>query len=359
MVTLTPAKIAWRHKKVSEQKNTIILNGKVYDAKSGDLLVGGHSATSETKKAPSKTTESSDTTNKTTHHQVINHARHKPQHAKTLMRSAVKKPSPQRHNQDQVIAPPVLRPTIPAERLARAKAVSKSKLISRFHTFAGVDPPATKSSNPLPHTHAREPISHHHTAPINPAASIVESTEDFLASALSQATSHEQTLPKHSKTRHKKLGISSRIVNVSAAVLVVVVLSGFIAYQNLPNISMRLAAQKAGIAASLPRFSPSGFSLNRSIATQPGRILLSFHSNSDSRNFHISQTASDWNSQTLASNYLVEQGQHYEQVNQPNGQIIFLYGNANATWVNGGIWYRIEGNSSLTSSQLLKVASSF
>jgi hypothetical protein len=84
---------------------------------------------------------------------------------------------------------------------------------------------------------------------------------------------------------------------------------------------------------------------------------VTFRSNSDERNFELQQQVSNWNSQALVDNFILSENKQY-QTFQEKGKTIYVYDNANATWVNGGVWYKIEGNSSLNTEQLLKIASS-
>lgn len=121
---------------------------------------------------------------------------------------------------------------------------------------------------------------------------------------------------------------------------------------------MHYATAQSGLAAaSLPAYRPSGFSLSRRIQADPGRIVLSFQSNSDDRSFTVTQVSSNWNSQTLADSFLT--GKQSQRLQQSNGKTVYIYDGSNATWVDGGIWYRIEGKSMLNTSQLLQLADSF
>jgi len=121
---------------------------------------------------------------------------------------------------------------------------------------------------------------------------------------------------------------------------------------------MHVASARAGVHASLPSYQPAGFSFTGPIKYKPGQITISFKSNSDNqRNFSITQSASSWDSQTLLENYVTPTGQPY-QTDEVSGKTIYIYGTSNATWVDGGIWYNVQGNSSLNSAQLLRLADS-
>lgn len=133
---------------------------------------------------------------------------------------------------------------------------------------------------------------------------------------------------------------------------------GFFAYQNAPNLSMRLASARAGLEGSLPSYSPAGFGLQGGVSYKPGQIELSYSSHSDDRSYKIIQSTSSWNSETLVQNYEpLTQNSNYQTI--PNkGKTVYVYNGSNATWVDAGVWYRIEGDSKLSSDQLLNVADS-
>jgi hypothetical protein len=179
--------------------------------------------------------------------------------------------------------------------------------------------------------------------------------------ALANATSHTQESPAHhSKKRSKftkKLGISSRAATLSSAVLAVVLLAGFFAIQNVPNLSMRIAATRAGFDASMPGYQPTGFSFKGPINYSPGQVTISYRSNTDSRSYDVKQQASNWNSDALLSNYVVAENKQY-QTYLDRGRTLYIYNGSNATWVDNGVWYQIEGESDMTTDQLIRIASS-
>ncbi len=293
-------------------------------------------------------------------------------HAATLMRTAVTKP----HSHHPSPAAGRLEPdsTDPGQndaftsinaqpavaRRQRAQKTSKSGSISRFSYSADIPVVVKKTAHLAVQDSPSQSITVHHITEAAPALSTP--VGDLFESALTKATSHQQPAPKTKHRRSKtakKLGLSRRATNIGATALIVLALGGFIAYQNLASISMHMAVAKAGVHATLPGYRPAGFALSHNFQTAPGQVVISFKSHSDDRNFKLSQSTSDWNSQTLLDNYVATTDEHYQQISQGNGQTVFLYGDANATWVNGGVWYKIEGNSSLSSDQLLKIANSF
>lgn len=352
---------------MGEQKNIIVINGKSYDASTGDLISSkaavqitvNDSVSPQTTPQPSQQHHKS---NRSSHHL----AHHKPQKSITLKRTQPKKTQ---HIASAKSLPLSTKGTVTVKsggshlhttkRLERAKQINKSNSISRFNLTSSV-PGVTKQHQPLEVQPAPSTPAFHTSVPKVHHAS-KSSGEDLFNAALSKADSHKQVHHKVSRRKHriaKKLGISARAGNIVTAILVIAVLGSFIAYQNASNLSMRVAASKSGLStAALPNYKPAGFSLNRHIGSEPGQVTLNYQSNSDDRSFTVTQASSSWSSQTLADSFLNDK--QAERVVQSDGKVVYLYNGSDATWVEGGVWYRVEGNSSLTPDQLLQLANSF
>ena len=361
------------------KQNTIKLNGKLFDAATGKPI---SSAPKGHQSLIRPTNQSADTHPAAKHSKPKDpdsvHLKHrephsphnirrKTQHTKTLMRHAVKKPvrlqhkisdlkskSPVSHNIDTLVSLDVMGTR--HSRSKRAASVPKSHLIHRFASRDDLIPTVVKrlskiSVKPAPD----EPAIEKHTyAPVTEDAPV-----DLFGNALSNATSHNQKQTKHSRRQRaaKKLGVSIKAVHFGIAAILFVALGGFIMYQNATNIRVRLAAADVGVHASLPGYHPAGFALDRYIQTSPGRVILSFHSNSDGRNFKITQTALTNSNQT--STLAANTGQSFQTISTADGTSVYLYGDSNASFIKDGTLYTIEGDSRLSTSQLLKIANSF
>lgn len=334
----------------------IELNGKRYDALTGKMVNDQHTA----RKIPSKSPISPPSGN------VDGFARksHRPdapaprsrnvQKSQTLMRTAVKKPTP--HKIHAVAS--VVHHNSPAYGSKHKnlnahinKHVPKSPLIRRFNPF---NPDNTKAAITI--TKQAYPRSTQAAARSNVAASAANAAVNPLHQAIAQATSHREPKIKRPAVHHRmarKLKIQPRLVSGGMLVIAILLLAGFFGYQNLPNLQMRLAAQKAGIRGSLPAYQPPGFRLEN-ISHKPGEVNISYKSNSDDRKFAVTQAASAWNSETLRDKL-----RPVNPVEVPDkGKTLFIYDESNITWVDGGIWYKIEGQSQLNSDQLLRLANS-
>ena len=325
---------------MTKAQTVIELNGKRYNALNGQVI-------SDNKHEPKKPVTS------TTHIDGFQpHVHRKPERSKTLMRHAVKKP--QSLKPDSSSAPTnhiALHNTSTHRRLERATHIPQNPTISKFGPASKV---VKKFAHVLP---VKEPPTMNE-APVNQL--FPNKTINPFHNALHNATAHTQPKLKKRSLRSRaahKLKVSTRTINVGAASLAVVLLGGFIAYQNVPNVAVRVAASRAGVHAGLPGYQPAGFSLKGSIQAHPGQVILTYHSNSDDRQFKVSQSSSSWNNESLVENFVAVNQRPY-QTYEKDGKTIFIYNDNNATWVDKGVWYQVEGKSSLNSDQLLRLATS-
>lgn len=344
---------------------TIELNGKRYDARTGKILPahekvtsGKQAYTKPVTKQPGMAVDGFARPRPAKSPAEKARAVHKKtEKSKTLMRTAVKKPVV---TQSKVAdTPKVVRREakqfdIDPKRINRAKSVKKSTLVSKFGEPRRAIQPVAASLPVRPEPSA-PPLTHH-----KQEVKASKQAHQHIEDALQKATSHNQAKPEKVTRRgrlSRKLRVSNRTVNIAAASLATVLLAGFIAYQNVPNFSMKVASARAGVEGRLPGYKPSGFGLAGPIKYQDGQITLSYSSTSDERKFAINQRTSQWDSDTLLENYLNPEKKTY-QTFQDSGKTIYIYDNNNATWVDGGVWYQIEGNSALNSDQLLRMAAS-
>ena len=413
---------------VGTTKTTIKLNGKSYNALTGELLheesvfATQKTVTSHLKSAKSsrpshgKTMDGvfrgtskphvsktftlpSNTTPATltalpklvmdVHRSIKPIAHHKPEHSSTLMRKAVKKPGPTLHRTLKASTPRTdVLAKVPAhhisaklsirhideKRLRHAELIAKNQLVSRF---GHVDIPKTsqhaqhatiRPKTALPSIQgisiSTDPVNirpvYAASAGTSPISQLSPSL-DIFEHALAHANSHKETYisPRQARKNTKKSQrhFAKKIVSTGASILTVLMLMGFIAYQNTANITMRVASSKAGFHASMPSYKPSGFSAGN-FKYSAGYVAMNFSSNSDNRAFSITQKVSNWNSATLLNEYVSNAAGKAYSTLEASGRTIYTYGNNNATWVDKGIWYNVQSEGSLSTSQLLNIASS-
>lgn len=363
----------------TQHQDVIEINGKKYNAVTG-RIIKEESAT-ETIKQPAPARATIQKTGvildgfvkqKPTQPRHVQHATKAPQKSQTLMRHAVKKPQPLSKAPQLSQRQPITKTsyTVPHQRQQAAATIQKNPLISRYgdvnhrsSVVKKVQPlsvvaPASHTTQAPSRPPATSHVSNQHNQHTSPSRS--KATSEHIERALSQATAHQlhphPAVKKRRKLAHK-LGISARAMALSSSVLAGVLLAGFFAIQNVPNLSMRVAAARAGFNATMPSYKPSGFSFKGPINYSAGQVTVTFRSNTDERSYSVTQRESNWNSEALLANYVENENKQY-QTYIDRGRTLYIYDGSNATWVDNGIWYQVEGNSDMTTDQLVRVASS-
>lgn len=151
---------------------------------------------------------------------------------------------------------------------------------------------------------------------------------------------------------------AKRPVSIAAGALVVLILGGYIWANNYHNLSIRTASQRAGIVATLPHYTPSGYKLNGPISYGTGFVSFNLKNTKDAnKSVAVIQRKSDWDSASLLELYVSPKTKDYVAVDS-QGLKIYLYGNGQATWVNRGLQYVVQANSGLNRDQIVKMAQS-
>jgi len=338
-------------------KNTIVINGKVYDAISG-LPVGApepiaRMSPASAVKAPAKTAASKPRPHIATPAKTISDigthrnlakagtVHRKTQRSQTLRRDILKQPQAVHHSN--------------IRRKPELGHHTRSELITKF--AAHPQPIAKPAEAHVVHTHdtshAPKPTP---AATIKPSAlSSRELKEKLIADRLA-AVPHTHPLKDHKPPKRNFLSRAPRVSSVLAASLAVVVLGGYLTYINMPNLSMRVAAARAGIDASFPEYHPDGYRFDGPIAYDNGEVSVKFASNTNQSGYTVNQKNSNWDSQAVLDNYVTKKSKNYLTYSE-QGLTIYAY-DSEAAWVNGGVLYTIEGNAPLSSDQILRIASS-
>lgn len=367
----------------SQHQDVIVINGKRYDAVTGQILKEGAPAANETKPVqvqPKSTVQTQkkngvvldgfmrSTKAKTPkhNHETAPHVQKLPQKSNTLMRNVVKKPEASKKvaASNTPIQKASIRPS--AKLVQSAQSVQKSPMVSHYGDVQHRSSVIKK----VAHLPVKAPPIDQHTKQLNTNHNKTDSivvvapsrTDALINRALASATSHEQPahdLPSRKRRRKlaHKLGISGRAMAISTSVLAGVLLGGFFAVQNVPNLSMRVAAARAGFDATMPGYKPSGFSFKGPIEYTNGQVTVSFKSNTDDRSYSVTQRTSNWNSDALLSNFVIAENKQY-QTYIDRGRTLYIYDGSNATWIDNGVWYQVEGQSDMTTDQLVRIAAS-
>lgn len=400
-------------------KTTIEINGKLYDAHTGKILnnpksstpsaaskpaathkpkqpvvksgvvmdgISRHkAATPVTPKSTTRHTQANKTTKAANLKQKNQHTTVEAQKSQTLNRKAVKKPAvtqkPHTHStsanlhssvEKSATGRGVLLKKIPASRLTRAAAARKSSLVSKYGKSAPNKPmlsqdfkvqktpvhhnAKTKPINPITH-----PAQHPATKPTHKTSS--SPSRNVFEENLAKANNHKMpAVKKPRSSRHRlarKLKVSPRVVSVVAGVFAIILLSGFFAYQRVPEIGIRIAANNAGFDAKLPGDVPAGYAFEGPIKAEQDKVTVSYKSGSDERSFTLEEKPSSWSSEALLTNFLLDSNNHRYQSYSNGGMTVYIYNGSNATWVDQGVWYSVtSADNTLSSEQLLDIASS-
>lgn len=382
-------------------KTTIEINGRTYDALTGKILsspgqdvVSVKPSQPTHRKAPAAPLQRGvimdgvarrpvHTTTRQPAQKTIVPAAPATQKSQTLHRKAVKKPgnakpAPYVHStsanmqsrvEQSATGRGLLLKRVPDVRLSRALTSHKSGLVSKFGkanvSKPQLTPELTVKSAPAhaEATHKTAPVA---PPPIQPTQTkhtpTHASTKKFVfEDHIKQANSHLLKPVKKEPRRKrilKSLRVSPKVLSAAAAVFAIVLLGGFFAYQNIPAVSMRVAASTAGFEGKLPKSIPAGYSFNGPVQAAPDNISLTYQSNSDARRFIVTQKPTNWSSEGLLTNYLVDSQFRY-QVYKDKGLTVYIYNGSNATWVDKGVWFSVNGEEgSLSSEQLLELAAS-
>lgn len=320
-----------------------------------------------TKKATApKPEKSSQETPKTStvHRQPASKVGRRAKSSVTLNRAGVKKPVVAVTPTTEEDAPSVFTTALKQadkKRLERLQSIHQSDLVSRFGHSA--PKPAEPDTNANNSSSESKSLTHHlaktHDTPA-PTTSSLSKKEQFIQNTLAKTAVHESAKKAaHQATKkHRKKATKSRVGSYATAGLVALLLTGYLAYLNIPSISMKVAANRAGFAATMPGYQPAGYSLNGPIAYSPGQVTVNFSSNTDDRKFSLRQQPTTWDSNALLENYVTKQSSDYLTY-QDQGLSIYIFNGTNAAWVNGQKMYVIEGdNSQLDTDQILKLATS-
>jgi hypothetical protein len=256
-----------------------------------------------------------------------------------------------------------------SDRFDRARKLSRSAQISHYGTdrFGNIQDPSKmydkfgrptletlRSSNGAASaTSAPAPAPERHAPAIAaaqaPAMPRLAATQHEAMAKLAPAAAPAPTIRPN---MFSGMGLSSH--RIAAAMAAITIMAGYVWVQNYPKMALQNASNHAGLAASLPGYLPSSYSLAHT-NTSPGLVTLKFSSPSAPEALTIAQHRTTWDSSSLLDNFVAKKADDYATF-QGQGLTIYLFGQNQATWVNHGVWYSIEGATRLSREQILKIA---
>lgn len=284
----------------------------------------------------------------TTQATTANRIHRQPQRAQTLYRAALKKPVTKQ------LAEPVVHPTI-----SRFSANHHPALAKTHPTTARPDAIHRKQSQdiaPIAHPLVNRAIQRGSfmPVPLQTPQNSRDLKEQLIRSRLAEVDIQKDSLKDQSSRR--SFFFQPRFATIATSAFAFLLLGGYLTYMNLPNLSTRVAAAQAGIAARFPNYHPDGYSFNGPVSYAPGEVTIAFKSNTNEEKFNVKQKASNWDSQAVVDNYVSKQSSTYLTY-QERGLTIYSFNNK-AAWVSGGMFYVIDGSAQLSSEQVLRIATS-
>jgi hypothetical protein len=175
-------------------------------------------------------------------------------------------------------------------------------------------------------------------------------------SEIKQALINEQLAAPITPQKPVRTRRRLRAPTVVSIALALVVMGGYLAYANMPSLSVRVAASRAGVDARYPGYKPTGYRLEGPVAFSPGQVVINYQSNGNDWHYSLSQQNSNWDSTAVLENRVLPESKDYETFSQ-KGLTVYRYGKK-AIWVNGGVLYTIDGDAELSNEQLLKIVDS-
>lgn len=316
-----------------KDNKAVIIKGKLYDSATGLLIKKPAQKTSEMTKSRASTVVT------TTHASLAKRSQAIYQRAsqKTALHSK-----------------PLVR------KIGQSMDIARSKSIARFSNIS-------KNTDQLKSQIAKQqPITKHMIHPMVARAEHIRSLkklqpkpvetfkslklikEEAIAKAIKKASDTKQPKkPNYFKRHH-------RFINIFSISIFIIIIMGYITYLNMPNISVVVASNQAGIKAKYPEYIPDGYKISGPVSYQNGEVTINFHANTGSNEFLIKQSKSSWDSSAVKN--MVNKDSKGEFITtEERGLTIFTY-DGNAAWVNGGIIYRIAGNALLSGDQVRRIA---
>lgn len=326
-------------------KNTVTINGNVYDVDTGDILQASRHADHKSAMTADELHEHAQRSQTLQHRYVIKShagaAKHQA-NRKKLTVTERKQPTIVHHTKHT-----------PVTRQAQSSQIShfpKSQPRQIKRTPVSMDIAPTKHRLQQ-QAQIRQAQSKQQRAAL--PSQVIKQT------AINDATSKMSPRSERKEVKQETRGSRwSRFLSIGSAALAVLLVGAYFTYINMPSLSTRVAAAQAGINATYPSYQPSGYSLNGPVAYEQGSVIMKFAANGTSNDsFTLAQTQSSWDSSAVLENYVKPKSDGRYTTSLINGLTVYSYG-TNAAWVNGGILYTVNGNAALSPVQVQKLATS-
>jgi hypothetical protein len=330
-------------------RDEIIINGKKYDAITGELLSAPKNNCSIKNKDISK---------------IHNNL----QRSSTLNRKYVTVPKRQgvSLHQDEMISQFKRRHDY-QEAMLRAREAKETQqdriLISRFSKNSKIISPISKEQ--IKEVEKIAPFEEHPLAKkaneelrAKKAQKQEISNQEVKEFAISQAIKKSREESKKSRGIHRKSFFArKKFISFSMGFAVAIFGVGYLTYINLPDIASRITAFQSGMAVETPAYIANGYS-PKGLAYFDGKNVNFEYKKGDS-NYKVQQSQSGWDSSALLQNYVTKKWSEDYSTTYSNGLTIYSNRRGESVWVNNGKLYKIEvSGNKISDEEIRKIATS-
>ena len=329
-------------------RDEIIINGKKYDAITGELL-----------SAPK---------NNNIKNKDISKIHNNLQRSSTLNRKYVTVPKRQgiSIHQDEMISQFKRRHDY-QEAILRAREAKETQqdriLISRFSKNSKIISPISKEQ--IEEVDKIAPFEEHLLAKkaneelrAKKAQKQEISNQEVKEFAISQAIEKSRKESKKSRGIHRKnFFVRKKFISFSMGFAVAMFGIGYLTYVNLPDIASRITAFQSGVAVETPAYIASGYS-PKGLAYFDGKNVNFEYKKGDS-NYKVQQSQSGWDSSALLQNYVTKKWSEDYSTTYSNGLTIYSNRRGESVWVNNGKLYKVEvSGNKISDEEIRKIATS-
>ena len=329
-------------------RDEIIINGKKYDAITGELL-----------SAPK---------NNNIKNKDISKIHNNLQRSDTLNRKYVTVPKRQgiSIHQDEMISQFKRRHDY-QEAILRAREAKETQqdriLISRFSKNSKIISPISKEQ--IEEVDKIAPFEEHLLAKkaneelrAKKAQKQEISNQEVKEFAISQAIEKSRKESKKSRGIHRKnFFVRKKFISFSMGFAVAMFGIGYLTYVNLPDIASRITAFQSGVAVETPAYIASGYS-PKGLAYFDGKNVNFEYKKGDS-NYKVQQSQSGWDSSALLQNYVTKKWSEDYSTTYSNGLTIYSNRRGESVWVNNGKLYKVEvSGNKISDEEIRKIATS-
>lgn len=264
------------------------INGNRYDAVSGRLIGAVRKAANQAIK-PTRGLSIDGFTRRAAKagshaKRSVRELKRRPEHSKTLMRAAVKKPA--RAKSDDKIKFRGL--SADHARADRARRIPRSSKVQRFGLLSFRRSSEAKTGeviSPSPNLPVRTAAAATVALPSVMANASHHKLERLLDYALAHADAHKKSLEESTRARRKFFGRLPRWLVISLMAVALSAAAGFVVWRQMPAASFKLAATKAHVNASMP-VPISGYKIGPITSTE-NAVTTTIQSTSDSSKKYI------------------------------------------------------------------------